>query len=763
MPLKNLLRRVLPAVLALACLGAPDPAAHARDPFSKTNPFRALAWKNIGPTFCGGRVVDIEGYENHAGVFWAAAATGGLWLSEDQGRTWRGSFSREATASIGDIAVCQQDRNLLWLGSGESNAQGQSYAGRGVFKSSDGGKTWSCMGLAATRHIARVLIDPRFPDTVYVAAPGSLFSPGAERGVFKTVDGGRSWQKILYIGEDTGVIDLAMEPGNGSVLYAAAWQRERKPWDFRAGGPASGIYKTVDGGVTWTRLLAGLPSGSHVGRIGLAVSRSHPAVVYALVDSQEPRPRPAGAGKAGKKGIDPDELRPGLDVIGAELYRSDDAGASWRKVHAGPIDDMYFSYGFYFGQVRVAPDDKEQVYILGVSLQVSADGGKTFARLDAGQLPFANALVHRDHHALWIDPADPRLLVLGNDGGVNLSADGGKSWRKVDSLSISQCYTVSADDLEPANVFTGTQDNGVLVAPRGLVAGRPQWRMLLGGDGAYVVPLPGDPRLLFAAAQFGTLSRFEAGKSLAVPVKPKPPRLLEPYRFNWLAPLLAPKTSPGEVLYAAQKVLRSTDRGASWEEISPDLSRGQNIAGDTPYGTITALAASELAPGLLYAGTDDGNAWVKAGPEPPWRKISQALPGKWVSRIVASRHRAGRVYLAMNGRMEDDDGAYLFVSENSGLDWEPLRANLPNEPLNALAEDPDDENLLFLGSDNGVYASLDAGTSWLSLQGDLPTVPVNDLFIQRRDRVLIVATFGRGVYILPLAEIKKRLPAVDAP
>ena len=745
----------------------------------RENPFRDLEWMNIGPTFCGGRVVDIEGYEGRPDKFLAAAATGGLWLTEDGGRTWRSCFHREATASIGDIAVSQADENLVWLGSGESNAQGQSYPGCGVFKSTDNGRSWDAMGLAATRHIARIVIDPVSRDTVYAAAPGSLFSTGPDRGVYKTADGGRTWEKILFVSDQTGVTDLAMDPRNRGVLYAAAWQRERKPWEFRAGGPESGVYKTLDGGKTWTRLEGGFPAGPHVGRIGLAVSRSNPAVVYALVDnlaSKDPAavkrggPREMVARTTARGGIyfqkrpprvvDPNQRRFDPNIIGAEVYRSSDYGAHWRKVSLDYLDAMYYTYGFYFGQVRVAPDDENRVYILGVSLYVSTDGGRTYKRLDAGQLPFANALVHRDHHALWIDPGEPLRLLLGNDGGINLSRDGGSSWSKVGSLSISQCYTVIADDEKPANVFVGTQDNGVLYAPQALEGpgGGPQWRMLLGGDGAFVAPLPGNPRTLFAAAQFGALSRLEVGKGHPLPVKPKPPRLFEPYRFNWLAPLLVPRGTAGEILFAANKVLRSRDGGASWEEISPDLSNGKHTGGDTPYATISALAASEIAPGMLYAGSDDGNVWVRAGREAPWRKVSQALPGKWVSRIVASRHRPGRVYLAMNGRVEDDGRAFLFVSENSGMDWESLRSDLPAEPLNSLAEDPDDENVLYLGSDRRLYVSADGGASWLPMQGDMPTVPVSDLFIHRRDKALIVATFGRGVFVLPLSEIKKRLP-----
>ncbi len=779
-----------------------------------------LNWKNIGPFFCGGRVVDIEGYEKRPGKFWAASATGGLWLTEDNGRTWRGSFICEATSSMGDVAVSQSDENLVWLGSGESNAQGQSFPGCGVFKSSDGGKSWSPMGLAATRHIARIVIDPQDTDTVYAAAVGNLLAATPDRGVYKTNDGGKTWGKILYAGEKTGFVDLVMDPQNRNILYAAAWQRIRKPWNFSESGPESGIYKTADGGKTWERLADGFPSGRDVGRIGLAVSRSDPAVLYALLDNQEAKTgvrTGAGEKRSGMAVADlekmeaerfpliPDEqlalflaenrapkifspailknfvrsgrLTPRLiaqmlfdanerrlnpNTVGAEVYRSADGGRHWQKVNRDYIEDMYYTYGFYFGQIRVAPDDANRVYILGVSAYVSVDGGLRFEKLGSELSPYAEALVHRDHHALWIDSNHPRRLILGNDGGINLSDDGGQSWSKVRNLSISQCYTVTADDERPANVFIGTQDNGVLVAPRALDGSPdpPQWRMLLGGDGAYVAPLPGEPQRLLAAAQFGALVRFEAGNNRPVSIKPKSPQIAEPYRFNWLSPLCAPRQRPGEILFAANKVLRSGDSGASWQEISPELSNRNNIDGNTPYGTVSALTASELAPDILYAGTDDGNVWLGKGPEWQWKKISRVLPGKWISRIVASRYRAEKVYVLMNGCKEDDFQSYVFMSQNSGQDWESLRGNLPAEPLNALAEDPERENILYLGSDRAVYVSLDGGGSWLSLQGNMPTVPVFDLFIHRRDKVMVAATYGRGVYVLPLAEIRKRLPVL---
>jgi photosystem II stability/assembly factor-like uncharacterized protein len=825
MAIKNII--ILSCLTGFLVLALPLSASYSQDDYLasfsrhrdlRQDPlFRSLNWKNLGPTFCGGRVVDIEGYEKHPGKFWVAAATGGLWLTRDWGRTWQTSFENEATASIGDIAVAQNDENLMWLGSGESNSQDHSYPGCGIYKSVDGGRTWTHMGLYETRHIARVLIDPLQPEIVYVAALGSLNGPNRERGIYKSIDNGKTWKQILFISEKTGIIDLIMDPKNRNILYAASWQKDRKPWNFVESGLESAIYKTGNGGATWEKCGGGFPQNRAIGRIGLAVSYSNPQVLYALVDNQEAKTTGKTHDSLIRSGIsvaaiavmestqflalsdeqlglflaenmapkiytppilkdfvrsgrlspqliaqmlfDANDRRLNPNTIGAEVYRSGDQGQHWEKVNSDYIDDMYYTYGFYFGQIRVAPDNENTVYILGVSTYKSDDGGRTFKMISSEAGNYANANVHRDSHALWIDPSHPQALALGNDGGMNLSADGGKSWNKVTTLSISQCYTVKVDDQQPANIFIGTQDNGVLVAAHALEinAGQPKWQMLLGGDGAYIASAVEKPEILYAATQFGSLFRLDFKLKKITAIKPKSKQELEPYRFNWLSPLLASRQQPGKIFFGAHKVLQSSDNGASWQEISPDLSERKNMDGNTPYATITAIAESEFNPDVLYVGTDDGNVWVSKDNGRHWQKISQVLPKKWISRVLASKYQAEKVYLTMNGSREDDNQSYIFVSENSGLDWESLRGNLPAEPLSVLAEDPDRENILYLGSDRGVYLSLDGGGSWRSLQGNLPTVPVVDMTIQRRDKIMIIATFGRGVYVLPLAEIKKRL------
>lgn len=782
--------------------------------------FRTVQWREIGPYFCSGRLIDIEGYATSPYMFYVAAASGGVWKTVNNGNTWQPVFDNESTSTVGDIAVYEKDKNLIWVGSGEANSSRSSYAGTGVFKSTDGGKSWSHMGLADTQHIARVLIDPADPQVVYVAALGHLYTDNEERGVYKTTDGGKTWNKVLYISPKTGVVDLVMHPSNRSILYAAAWQKDRKAWNLEEGGPESAIYKSTDGGATWKKLEGGFPQGQGVGRIGLAISPSRPETLYAFLDNQQPRPeekkeQKAGGGltiekvaamtpaeflKLGKEQVEkflrenrvPErytadmviamvqggKVSPAMiakmmmdanarlfrtNIKGAELYRSDDGGATWRKTHDKYIDNLIFTYGYYFGQVRVSPENENIVYLLGVPVLMSGDGGKTFASISEQGGIYGIDGVHADSHALWIDPQNPERLLLGNDGGLNISYDRGKNWVKVNNQPLAQCYTVAYDMEKPYNVYTGLQDNGVNKGSSVFVFDdhdRP-WKMLLGGDGAFVAPEPGNPAVVYAEFQFGSMFRLDLkNENNTKSIQPKSPDSAQPYRFNWLTPFMISRHNPYTILAGANKVLKSVDRGDHWLEISPDLTERKNTDGDVPFATITAIDESPFTPELLYAGTDDGNVWGSRNSGAEWQKITAGLPGKWVTRVVTSAFKKERVYLTMTGYREDDSAAYVFVSEDAGKTWTSLKNNLPDESLNVIREDPTNENILYLGGDMSIYVSLDRGKAWHSLRGNLPLNAVYDLAVHPRDHELIIGTHGRGVFILPLGLVRRLTPEV---
>jgi hypothetical protein len=787
--------------------------------------FKNLNWRSIGPYFMSGRIVDIEAYENDPYSFVMATASGGLWKTDNNATTWTPLFDHQASITIGDIAISQKDKNLIWVGTGEANASRSSYAGSGVYKSTDGGKTWQNMGLQDSHHIGRILIDPADDQTVYVAASGHLYSDNEERGLFKSSDGGQTWNKILSISPKTGIIDLAIHPRDHRILYAAAWQKDRKAWNLIESGVESAIYKTLDGGQTWKKLAGGLPQGEKVGRIGLAISPSNPETVYAFIDNQEARPevkKPAGKKSAPQSGISVDSLMKmspadflalktekialflkennvperytaemvtamvqsgkatpasiagmissandrlfNTNIKGAEVYRSNDGGASWKKTHEKFIDDLIYTYGYYFGQIRVSPENENIIYLLGVSTLQSTDGGRTFSDISTQGGTYGIDGVHADHHALWIDPKNPKRLLLGNDGGLNITYDRGLSWQKINNLPLAQCYTIALDNETPYNIYSGLQDNGVNRGPATFKLGDTEniWKMLIGGDGAFVQPEPGNPSCVYAEFQFGSIYRLDLKNNDEKSIQPSPMDKTAPYRFNWLSPFLVSRHNPFTIYMGANKVLKSVKRGDLWLEISPDLTDNQHTDGDVPYATITALDESPLTPEILYAGSDDGNLWVTSGSCAKWEKISAGLPKKWFTRVTASQFKKERVYVTQTGYREDDFNAYVFTSEDMGKTWKSLKANLPDEPLNVLREDPVNENVLYLGSDLGVYISLDRGVSWQSLQCDLPTNAVYDLAVQPRENELVIGTHGRGIFILPLKNIQKLTPELLA-
>jgi len=811
---------ILGVFLLAASLFAATPATERLSSYEQhlqlknSSIFQQLNWRNIGPYFMGGRITDIEVYENRPHKFLVAAASGGVWLTENNATTFKPVFDHESTATIGDIAISQADENLIWVGSGENNSSRSTYAGTGVFKSTDGGKTWRNMGLTESHHIGRIVIHPENNAIVYVAALGHLYTDNPERGVYKTTDGGQTWARVLFSDDRTGAIDLVMHPKNPDILFAATWEKERKAWNMTESGDKSGIYRTTDGGKTWQKLAGGFPQGKDVGRIGLCISRSNPDVVYAFLDNQEPKPEEKKAEKKNQSGITVDmlmkmssadflklddqkvalllrdykvpesftavmvkdmvkagRLTPPImaqmisnanqrlfntNVKGAEVYRSDDGGEHWYRTHKDFIDLVY-TYGYYFGQIRVSPENADIIYILGVPTLKSLDGGKTFKDISEQGGIYGDDGVHADMHAFWIDPRDPKRVFLGTDGGLNISYDAGETWQKIANFCIAQCYTIHYDNRQPYNVYTGLQDNGVNRGPSTFWYNDKQhpWNMIIGGDGAFVQPDPNNPDVVYAAYQFGSIFRLDVASDDSKSIQPKPVDKQSPYRFNWLSPFMISHHNPYTLYMGANKLLKSVDRGDHWLEISPDLTERQHTDGDVPFATITAIDESPLSPDMLYAGTDDGNVWIKKEGSCQWEKISAGLPKKWLTRVVASQYKKERVYVTLTGYREDDFATYVYVSEDYGKTWQSLKGNLPQEPVNVIREDPVNENFLYLGTDLTVYVTLDRGIKWHSLRGDLPTVAVYDLRIQPREKELIIGTHGRGVYILPVKTIEK--------
>ncbi|MCP4218377.1 MAG: glycosyl hydrolase [bacterium] len=745
-----------------------------------TSPFANLQWRGIGPYFTGGRIDDIEGCVNNPYKFYAAAASGGLWLTENNGTTWTPIFENESSITIGDIAISQTDDNLIWVGTGEQNSSRSSYAGTGIFKSTDGGKSWKNMGLTESHHIGKVIIHPKNNNIVWVAVLGHLYTDNEERGLYKTTDGGLTWKKTLYIDGKTGVIDAVLNRQNPDILYAASWQRERKAWNFSGSGVGSAVYKSTDGGDTWKKSMTGLPSDEFVGRIGLAVAPSNPDVVYVYLDNKRRR---TSEGKK-KKGTDANANLINTQIIGAEVYRTDNGGDLWKKANTSYLDGLVYTYGYYFGRICVAPDNENTVYLLGVPLLKSTDGGKTFGNIS--QRKGKNDAVHDLHgdmQALWIDPENPARLLLGNDGGINVSYDAGASWKNIHNIPLAQCYTVHYDWDTPYNVYTGLQDNGVSLAPADFSYKTSRydsskgWELILWGDGAFVQPEPPldmtknpaakktepktrgkhkrqRPKTVYAAYQFGYISRIHLETETYDSIRPKSPDMQFPYRFNWLSPFMISHHNPFTLYMGANKMLKSVDRGNTWTEISPDLTDNKNTTGNVPFATIVAIDESPLAPGLLYAGTDDGNVRVKKANSCSWEDAGNGLPKKWVTRLVASKYKKGRVYITLTGYRDDDFKSYVYRSEDFGKHWSSLSKGLPNEPINVLREDPVYENLLYLGSDLGIYVTLDGGNSWLSLKNNLPTNAVYDLRVHPRENELIIGTHGRGVFILPVEKIQ---------
>ncbi len=723
-------------LLALAPLTArpPGPVAESLPvpAWQKPGALSALSSRSIGPGQYSGRIAAIAVDPRRRARFFVGAASGGVWKTENAGTTWRPVFDAQGSYSIGCVVMDPRDPDTVWVGTGENNAQRSVGYGDGVYRSRDGGRTWENRGLKASEHIGKIAFDPRDSRVLYAAAQGPLWKAGGDRGLYKSTDGGDTWQRVLAISPDTGVTDFVLDPRDPDIILAAAHQRRRHVWTLVNGGPESGLHRSTDGGKTWKKVTAGLPSGD-LGRIGLAVAPSDPRVYYATVEATD------------RKG---------------GVFRSTDGGLSWER--RNPMDDI----AMYYSHVVVDPLNASRIHVMNVRVQTSDDGGRTLA-------PLPQAHIHVDNHCLFIDPKDTGYMLLGNDGGLHETHDGGANWRHFGNLPLTQFYDITVGGKGPFySVYGGTQDNNTVGGPartrnaHGIE--NADWFIVHPGDGFQCKVDPEEPHIVYAEAQYGDLVRFDRRTGQSVGIQPQPLPGEKPYRWNWDSPLVLSRADRNRLYFGANRVFRSDDRGDSWKAISPDLSRqldrdelpvmGRRWGVDavarhlytSHYGNLTALAESPLDEKLLYAGSDDGLLHVTEDGGKEWKKLAIAgMPERsYVARLVPSRHRAGRVYAVVNQFKTGDFAPYLFVSDDRGRAWKPLAEGLPSGPLWAFAECPKDERLLFVGGEFGLHVSLDGGGRWLPLKAGLPTIPVRDLAIQEDMGDLAIGTFGRGIYIL---------------
>jgi len=685
-----------------------------------------------------------------------------------------------------------------------------------MLKSTDNGDTWSTIGLLDSHHIGRILVHPDNPDVVVVGVTGHLYSPNNERGIYKSTDGGKTWEQKLFVNDMTGIIDLRHSPDNYEVMFATAWTKDRKAWNFSGNGEGSGIYKSTDAGNTWKLVStekSGFPTGEGVGRIGVAIYNDN--TIYAIHDNQFRRPadkkdtnEKRGLTKEDFKTMSQEEF-PALEdkklntflktngfqekyraenvkqmvrsgnvkpadlatyledansmlfdtpVIGAEVYKSTDGGQSWKKTHEGYLDGVYFSYGYYFGHIHVSPANEDHIYIYGVPILKSKDGGESYTSISAEN-------VHADHHALWINPKNPNHLINGNDGGVNISYDDGENWIKNNSPSVGQFYYINYDHETPYNVYGGLQDNGVWKGAHNAREnkswhqnGQYPWTSIMGGDGMQVQLDKRNSNTVYTGYQFGNYYRLELDKEKQIYIQPKHTLGEAPYRFNWQTPILLSSHNQDILYLGGNKLMRSMNQGNDWEAISPDLTKGGK-KGNVAYGTLTSISESPFQFGLIYTGSDDGLVQMTTNGGGSWTNISANLPKDlWVSRVVASSHKKERVYVALNGYRWDDFKVYLYKSDDYGASWKAIGEGIPESPVNVIAEDPVNENLLYVGTDNGAYVSFDAGASWQIFNKGLPNVAVHDLKVQPDENDLLIGTHGRSIYLANVTPLQ----AMDA-
>ena len=743
--------------LILVCLlAAATISAVAQSTAPKAPEIAALAnlkWRSIGPANMGGRVTDIVGVPGDPYTFYVGGAHGGIFKTTNGGTTFKPLFQDQAVLSVGAITIAPSDPNVIWLGTGEGDPRNSASFGNGVYRSTDGGETWKHLGLADTERIKRIKVDPRDPDTAYVAALGHAWGPNEERGVFKTTDGGKTWAKVLYLDKDTGCGDIDLDPQNPRILYAGMYTFRRKPWRFDSGGGQTALYQTKDGGATWKKLTQGLPK-TPMDRIGVAIARSNPNIVYLITETKTE----------------------------GNLFRSDDRGETWRMVHNDP--NINFR-PFYYSDIRVDPNDPERIYSLSGSLNLTRDGGRTFTRIANG--------VHGDHQALWIDPMNSNRILSGSDGGFQVSYDGSRTFEVINNVVLAQFYHIAYDLRQPYYVYGGLQDNGNWVGPSATLfregIRKDDWFTVSGGDGFFVVPDISSPNIVYSDSQGGNITVIDTNTGVSRSIHPYPKEIGSSgnaiadykYRFNWNPPIVASPHDPKTVYFGGNVLFKTKNYGHSWGVISPDLttndkskqqsSGGPVVVDNTAaefHCTILTIAESPVKAGVIWVGTDDGNIQVTKDGGKTWTNVVKNIKGlaanSWVPAVDASHFDAGTAYVAVDRHRDDDFGPYAFKTSDYGQTWTPIKGDLPAKGyVHVVREDLKVKSLLYAGTELGVFASWDGGARWVSIRNNLPPVAVNDIAIHPRDNDLILGKHGRGIWILdnvtPLQQLAQAMVA----
>jgi photosystem II stability/assembly factor-like uncharacterized protein len=683
---------------------------------------RGEGWVLKGPYNIGGRISAVAMASN--GPIYVGAASGGIFKSGDLGGTWTPVFEDALSLSIGDIAIAPSDPAIIWVGTGEANAGGgsMSYDGFGIYKSSDAGASWENVGLENTGSIGRLVVHPTDPQTCYVAAMGRMFSNNPDRGIFRTTDGGANWQKVLFVSDSVGGIDIVIHPNHPDTLYTALWERVRRPDRRDYGGPGCGIYRSYDGGDTWVELTNGLPAASPLnGRIGIDISQSDPNVLYAIY----------------------------ADNIGyfAGVYRSNDGGDSWFRTNDGDLDWMYSSYGWWFGRISIDPVDPNIAYAIGFDLYKTSDGGNSW--------PLISSSVHVDHHDLAINPQYHDIVVLGNDGGIYLSYNGGSTWTFLDNLPITQFYTCDIDEQDPQRLYGGTQDNGT---NRTILSGN-TWNNIYGGDGFFVLVDPTDNDYIYAEYQYGNFARSDNG---GIWFTEAMEGISSSDRKNWNTPFVIDPNNPQILYFGANRLYKTSNRAVSWQAVSPDLTNGAGPNGEVVYGTITTIAVAPSNSQFIYVGIDDGNVWQTPDGGANWTNISAGLPLRWITRVAVDPYDEMTVYVTLSGYRYDSYMSHVFRSTGGGGNWQSIAGDLPEAPANDIIVDPSLDSTLYLATDFGVFVTRNLGQNWAMLGDNLPNVPTVDLRFHQPTRTLVAATYGRSMYTFNVDQLVSVKPVLDS-